>query len=101
MTALATRDTRSIEPTTFEEAFRMSEVLFNSRMFPDSCKNAEQAMVILLKGRELGIPAMQAMTEIYVVKGKVSLSANLMMGLILRSGLAEYFACAESTPQIA
>lgn len=100
-TALATRDTRAIEPRDFGEAFRMAEVLFNSRMFPKSCPSPEAAMVILLKGRELGISTVQAMTEIHVIEGKVSLSASLMVGLVLSCGAAEYFACTESTAETA
>lgn len=100
-TALATRDTRAIEPRDFGEAFRMAEVLFNSRMFPKSCPSPEAAMVILLKGRELGISTVQAMTEIHVIEGKVSLSASLMGGLVLSCGAADYFSCVESTAESA
>lgn len=100
-TALATRDTRAIEPRDFGEAFRMAEVLFNSRMFPKSCPSPEAAMVILLKGRELGISTVQAMTEIHVIEGKVSLSASLMGGLVLSCGAADYFSCVESSAEAA
>jgi hypothetical protein len=100
-TALSlTRDSHAIEPRDFGEMWRMAEVLFNSRMFP-SCASAEQAMAVLMKGRELGIPAMQAMTEIHVIKGRIQMSAALMTGLCLSRGLADYFTCIESTAESA
>lgn len=94
----ATRDSRAIEPQNFGEMWRMAEAMYASRMFP-AAQNPEQALAIMLKGRELGLPVMQALTEIFVIKGKIQLSASLMAGLILRSGAAEYFACVESTPE--
>lgn len=93
------RDTHALEPQSFTEAFEVARLLHASKMFPESCANPEAAFVILAKGRELGIPMMQACTEISVVKGKVQLSANLMMGLVMRSGLAEFFACVETTAE--
>jgi hypothetical protein len=42
-------------------------------------------------GRELGLPAMASLRSIHNIEGKHSLSASLMVALVLRSGLAEYF----------
>lgn len=95
------RDSRALEPTNFSEAFQAARLLHASGMFPTSCKSPEAAFIILTKGRELGLPMVQAATEICVVKGKVQLSAALMQGLILQSGASEYFACRESTATLA
>jgi hypothetical protein len=43
---------------------------------------SEQATVIALKGREMGIGIMRSLDGMYVVHGKVSFDAKLIMGLI-------------------
>lgn len=97
VTTPAMRDSRALEPRNFTEAFQIARLLQASGMFPESCRTPEGAFVILTKGRELGLPMMQSVTEICVVKGKVQLSAALMQGLVLRSGYAEYFSCLETS----
>ena len=54
----------------------------------------------VLLGRELGLPAMAALRSVHVIEGKHSLSADLMVALVLKSGLAEYFQLVESTDAI-
>lgn len=44
-----------------------------------------KATVVALKGREIGIPIMQALSHIHVIKGKPALSAELMLALIYRA----------------
>ena len=51
----------------------------------------------MLLGRELGMPAMAALRSVHVIEGKHSLSADLMVALVLKSGMAEYFQLVEST----
>lgn len=43
-------------------------------------------LVILLKGRELGMPPMQALSHIHVIEGKPTLSAEVMRALIRKRG---------------
>jgi len=40
----------------------------------------------LLMGKELGLPPVQALTRLYVVKGKVGISATMMRALVRRAG---------------
>jgi hypothetical protein len=42
-------------------------------------------------GRELGLPAMASLRSVHNIDGKHSLSAALMVALVLKSGLADYF----------
>ncbi len=65
---------------------QQAAVIYRSGMAPRSIKSAEQVLVIALKGRELGIPPMQALSHIHVVEGKPTLSAELMAALVLRAG---------------
>ena len=83
--ALALYD-EAIMPTTFDGMMAQAEVLAKSGLLPVEVKTGAAAAAIMLAGRELGIPPMQAFRTIYVVKGKVSLSAQLMAALIMRDG---------------
>jgi hypothetical protein len=63
------------------------ETLVKSGLLPQSIKTPEAAVVIILKGRELGIPPMEALNSISVIQGKPTVSPQLMLALIYRSGL--------------
>jgi hypothetical protein len=68
---------------------QLGQVLANSGYFQDA-KDAAQAIVKVLAGREMGIGPVASMTGIYLVKGRVTLSANLMAAQIKRSGKYNY-----------
>jgi len=67
----------------------LGDVLAKSGYFSDA-KGAAQAVVKVLAGQELGFGPIASMTGVYIVKGKVSLSANLMAAAIKRSGRYTY-----------
>jgi hypothetical protein len=58
--------------------------LIKSGFLPSSIKSVEQAVAIILKGREIGVPPMQALSHIHVINGKPTLSAELMLAQILK-----------------
>lgn len=64
-------------------------VLARSGYFQDA-RDEAQAIVKVLAGQEMGIGAISAMTGIYIVKGRITLSANLMAAQIKRSGKYDY-----------
>jgi hypothetical protein len=64
-------------------------MLVKTGFLPQSIKTAEQAMAIILTGRELGIGMMAALNSINVVQGKPTISPQLMLALIERSGQLE------------
>lgn len=71
------------------DVMTLGQTLAKSGYFTD-VKDAAQAVVKVLAGRELGIGDIAAMTGIYIVKGRVTMSANLMASLIKRSGKYNY-----------
>ena len=71
------------------DVMSLGEVLKRSGYFSD-VREASQAVVKILAGQELGIGPIAAMTGIYIVKGRVTLSANLMAAQIKRSGRYTY-----------
>ncbi len=46
----------------------------------------DELMVMMLKGLELGIPPQQAVTQLYIADGKLTMQADLMRALVLRQG---------------
>jgi len=68
---------------------QQAEVLVKTGFLPQSIKTPEQAMAIILTGRELGIGAMAALNTINVIQGKPTVSPQLMLALINRSGQVE------------
>lgn len=83
--ALAVRD----EQKDFGELMKVGAMIAKSGYFQDAREEA-QAVVKVLAGKELGIGPVTAMQGIYIVKGRVTLGANLMASLIKSSGRYNY-----------
>lgn len=62
----------------------LSTDLLKSGFLPKSIRTPEQAIAIMLKGKELGIPPMQALSQISIVQGKPTLEAQLMLSQIYK-----------------
>lgn len=58
----------------------------NSRRDDITARTAD-AFFVVLYGRELGIPAMTALRNIYVINGKPSCSGELLLGMMLKAGV--------------
>ena len=82
---------QTITPTDSEYAIMRSqaESLVKTGFLPQAIKTPEQALAIMLTGRELGIPAMTALNTINVIQGKPAVSPQLMLALIEKSGQLE------------
>lgn len=63
----------------------VGQVMAKSGFFADT-RDAAQAAVKVMWGQELGIGPVTAMMGIHIIKGKLSMSANLMGAQIRRSG---------------
>ena len=67
----------------------------SSRMFPQIA-TAEQAIVVIAWGQNLGVPAMIALTQAYVVHGRVGWGAQFIAGLIKNNPTCEKFYVSET-----
>lgn len=63
------------------DVMTLGKVLAQSGYFSDA-REAAQAVVKVLAGQELGIGPIASMTGISIIKGQVTLGANLMAGII-------------------
>lgn len=88
------------EPQSMAEGYQLATYLAKSGMLGKDVKSAEQALTVMVAGRELGFTAMQSLRAIYIVEGRVTLSADAMVALVLRSPECEYLEMVESTPMV-
>lgn len=81
----ARRENMGIVPNNQDELERTAKMMAASGFFDDA-KQAAQACVKIQAGLEMGIKPVQAMTAIHVIKGKVSIGANLVAAMLKRAG---------------
>jgi hypothetical protein len=72
-------------PQEFTAIKELGAMAVKSGLLPTSVNTPEKAVIIILKGRELGIPPMQAFSSIAVVNGKPTMSAELMAAMIYKN----------------
>lgn len=79
----------SLQLNTPQEMMQVSEMLAKSGYFSDA-RDAAQAFVKVLAGKEIGFPSFASMTGIHIIKGKPTLGANLMAAAVKRSDKYDY-----------
>jgi hypothetical protein len=79
----------TVRPDEYQIIRDQAQSLVKTGFLPQAIKTPEQALAIILTGRELGIPAMAALNTINVIQGKPTVSPQLMLALIERSGQLE------------
>ena len=86
-----------IDAEKFQTMERVAEKLFRAGVFSAEVKSADTAFAIILAGHELGFDPMASARNIALVKGKVSLSADAMVGLVKRSSVCAAWLVVDST----
>jgi len=71
------------------DVMTLGTVFARSGYFQDA-RDAAQAVVKMLAGQELGFGPVASMTGIYIVKGRVTLSANLIAAAVKKGGKYNY-----------
>lgn len=84
-----TQQALAVTEPTLADTMQIGELLAASGFFQDS-RGAAQAVVKVLAGREMGFGPIASMTGIYVINGRVTVSANLMAAAVKRSGRYDY-----------
>ena len=81
--------TNALVPINMPELMEIGKVMAASGFFEDA-RQANQAIVKVLAGRELGFGPFASMTGIHIIKGKPVISANLYAAAIRGSGRYDY-----------
>jgi 5'-3' exonuclease len=87
---------QQLEPRSMPEAVQLAQRAFDSKLF-GAFGTPQAVLMTVLAGRELGLSAMASLRAIHVIENKPCLSADTMRALVLKSGLAGYFRCVETT----
>lgn len=95
---IAERTFADVVPWSLKEVGRLASIIHASALAPDSVKSEADAAIIIMHGMSLGLTAMQSLRSIHVVKGKPSLTAEMMVGLVKASPLCRTWHVVESTP---
>jgi hypothetical protein len=78
-------------PDDAEGVFKVSQYLAKSDLVPKSFGGRpENVFAAIMYGREIGVSAMQALSNIAVVNGRPSVWGELATALVRQSGLCEY-----------
>ncbi len=101
--ALARAETTSplaaVAPRNLDDVFRLAEVAAKSGLY--GVRSREDAFIRMATGMELGLSAIQSLRGIWVLNGRPSLGAELMVALCLRHPECERFELVASSLQAA
>lgn len=85
---------------TMEQAQGLAKTLAPSALIPDALRGKPgDVLIVLLTGAELGLGPMQSLRAISVIKGKATMSSDLLLALVKRSESCEYLVMSEMTPE--
>ncbi len=80
---------KNVLPMSYSEMNDFSKIVMRARMFT-SMQSAEQVLLTMVAGREMGMGFIEACNSLYIVNGKVSLLAGKVGEMIKRSGRYDY-----------
>lgn len=77
-------------PTTLDETWRLANIIAKSGMAPKAYKNAEQVMVGIMAGLEIGLTPFTALQSIAVIGNNPTVWGDGALALVEASGLLEW-----------
>lgn len=77
--------------TPMQDTIAQAEWFVKSSFMPKHLDTVHKVYAVITLGQELGLQPWAALNNIYVIGGKPSINANLMLSLIQRSGLLDRF----------
>jgi len=89
MTTDLVKVSSAIEPQNMTELGQLAEKAAKSRFF--GCETPEQALMVMMAGKDLGLSYTQSLRAFYIVKGRPCFSAQGMVAVCLKSPLCKYF----------
>jgi len=102
----AKREPVPFEPSNVDDMYRYARMLAGASLLPRAYYDRDDrerkhpkisdVHFVLLKGQQLGLHPMVAISQINIIDGKAEVGALLMVSLCRRSGLCEYFTLVSS-----
>lgn len=84
-------NTGALEPSSLRELNTLAGKAAASGFF--GAQNEDQALMLMMAGKDIGFSYTQALRAFHVIKGKPALSASAMVAVCLNSGKCEFFRC--------
>ena len=75
-----------LSPAAYDQLKEQARHIVRSKLAPKAVDSPEKVLVIAMKGAEIGIPPMQALSHIHIIEGRPTMSAELMAALVHRAG---------------
>lgn len=82
----ARRNDAIARPETFEDMMKMATAIFQSGFLPTGIKTPQQALAVMIAGREIGLTGMQAFRELYPAHQQIGMSTRLIVALYRQTG---------------
>lgn len=74
-------------PNSPEAGFEMAKALVKSGLLSNDIRTPEQAFCLMVAGSELGLAPMESLRNLEMVKGKITMKAELMLRLVAQNGV--------------
>lgn len=81
-------DRNELQPHTYEEVVRAAKDLVKSGLWKGVLDTDQQAVMVILAGRELGLGLVQSANTFYVVNGRIGMFSAKKIAVIRRAGYA-------------
>lgn len=83
---------KGLIPTSIGEAQTLAAALAKSEVIPKALRGKpDDCFVVIMTGLELGLSPLQAVNNISIISGNLSLKANLQLAIVRQSGLLTYW----------
>lgn len=86
-----------LEPRTIDGAFKLARGLHESRLYASKFASPEAIMTVMIRGREMGIPALVALDVFHFFEGKLALHAHLIVARAQALPDCEFFQLVSSS----
>lgn len=88
----------NIEPTNMGELVQLADAAAKSGFY--GCKTREQALLVMMTGRDMGLSFSQSLRAFHIIQGKATLSADgAVATCVSRRDLCVYFRTIEATDE--
>jgi 5'-3' exonuclease len=84
-----------LEPATLAAAHKLAQYLVNSRLY-SRFPNAEAIWAVIIRGREMGMGALEALDNFHIIEGRPAPTAHCLIGRAMRNPRCEYFVIVET-----
>lgn len=86
------------EPADLTQLIKYAQWMMAASLLPKHIRTPQDVVLIVQFGYDYGMTPQQALQNLYVVEGKVTMPANIAIGRAMGHPACEYLMCVETTP---